>query len=172
VVQEKYYEWSFGRVRSPRYLPNNGGVRVTAWTRIGIATFVGLSTAVLLASGAEQDRTSRSRTAFSGKLPALDGKRLEATILEVTYPPGGANPAHRHPCPVIGYVLEGAVRMQVKGQPERIVKPGETFLETPSDVHLVSANASQDAPARFLAYFLCDRVTPLSVPATDAEQRP
>jgi quercetin dioxygenase-like cupin family protein len=147
-------------------------VRVRQWTRIGIATLGAASTAVLLASGTVQDRTSRSRTAFSGKLPALDGERLEATILEVTYPPGGANPAHRHPCPVIGYVLEGAVRMQVKGQPERIFKPGETFLETPSDVHLVSANASQDAPARFLAYFVCDRVTPLSVPATDAEKQP
>jgi quercetin dioxygenase-like cupin family protein len=145
---------------------------VTRWTKIGIATLSAASTAVLLGSGAMQDRSSRSRTAFAGKLPALDGQRLEATIVEVTYPPGGTNPAHRHPCPVIGYVLEGAVRMQVKGQQERIFKPGDTFLETPSDVHLVSANASQDAPARFLAYFVCDRVTPLSVPATDAEKRP
>jgi hypothetical protein len=62
--------------------------------------------------------------------------------------------------------------MQVKGQPERIFRRGDTFFETPSDVHLVSANASQDAPARFLAYFVCDRVTPLAVPATDAEKRP
>jgi quercetin dioxygenase-like cupin family protein len=144
---------------------------VTQWTRIAIA-MLSAATTVLLGSGAVQDRASRSRIAFSGKLPALDGQRLEATIVEVTYPAGGANPAHRHPCPVIGYVLEGAVRMQVKGQPERIFKPGETFLETPSDVHLVSANASQDAPARFLAYFVCDRVTPLSVPATDAEKQP
>jgi quercetin dioxygenase-like cupin family protein len=118
-----------------------------------------------------QDRRSQSRTAFSGALPALDGQHLEATIVEVTYPPGGANPAHRHPCPVIGYVLEGAVRMQVRGQPERIFKPGETFLETPSDVHLVSANASADAPARFLAYFVCDReTTRFSVPVMDAEK--
>jgi quercetin dioxygenase-like cupin family protein len=145
---------------------------MTQWTWIGVATLVAASTATLLPSAAMQDRASRSRTAFSGKLPALDGQRLEATIVEVTYPPGGANPAHRHPCPVVGYVLEGAVRMQIKGQAERIFKPGETFLETPSDVHVVSANASQDAPARFLAYFLCDRVTPLSVPATDAEKRP
>src|SRR5262249_20739017 len=108
----------------------------------------------------------------SGKLPALDGQHLEVTIVEVTHTPGGANPAHRHPCPVIGYVLEGAVRMQVKGQPERIFKAGETFLESPSDVHLISANASQDAPARFLAPFVCDRQTPLSVPATDAEKQP
>ena len=81
-----------------------------------------------------------------------DGQRLEATLIEVTYPPGGVNPSHRHPCPVIGYVLEGSLRMELKGQPERIFKPGETFVESPSDVHVVSANASQDVPARFLAY--------------------
>jgi quercetin dioxygenase-like cupin family protein len=114
--------------------------------------------------------TSRAKTAFTGKLPALDGQQLIATLVEVTYPPGGANPAHRHPCPVIGYVLEGAVRMQVQGQAERIFKPGETFFESPADVHAVSANASPSEPARFLAYFVCDRATPLSVPVSD-EQR-
>jgi quercetin dioxygenase-like cupin family protein len=151
---------------------------VTPRTRTIAIPLAAAATAALLASiavtarSAGQDRPSQSRIAFSGALPALDGQRLEATIVEVTYPPGGANPAHRHPCPVIGYVLEGAVRMQVKGQPERIFKPGETFSETPSDVHLVSTNASQDAPARFLAYFVCDRKTPFSVPATAAERQP
>jgi quercetin dioxygenase-like cupin family protein len=148
---------------------------VRQFTWIGIAAIAAASTAALLAGAAPQDgaaRPSQSRKAYSGKLPALDGQHLEATIVEVTYSPGGVNTAHRHPCPVIGYVLEGAVRMQIKGQPERIYKQGETFSETPSDVHLVSANASQDAPARFLAYFVCDRETPLSVPATDAEKRP
>ena len=54
--------------------------------------------------------------------------------------------------------------MQLAGQPERIVRAGESFYESPDDVHTVSANASDTAPARFLAYFTCDRVTPTSVP--------
>jgi quercetin dioxygenase-like cupin family protein len=138
-------------------------VRLLKWIgMVGLAACA----AGLVASAAAQSRGSQSRTAFSGRLPALDGQRLEATLVEVTYPPGGVNPAHRHPCPVIGYVLEGAVRMQVEGQPERIYQRGETFSETPTDVHLVSANASQDVPAKFLAYFVCDRATPLSVPVT------
>jgi quercetin dioxygenase-like cupin family protein len=145
---------------------------VTTWKSISVATLAISSTAAILASSAVQDRRSQSRTAFSGKLPALDGQRLEATLLEVTYPPGGANPPHRHPCPVIGYVLEGAVRMQVKGQPERVFRPGETFFESPSDVHLISANASEDMPARFLAYFVCDGETRLSLPVTDVKQWP
>jgi quercetin dioxygenase-like cupin family protein len=128
--------------------------------------------AAQLTRGVAQERAPRSRTAFSGKLPALDGQHLEATLVEVTQVPGGASMPHRHPCPVVGYVLEGALRMQIKGQPERIVKAGETFFEAPTDVHAVSANASQDAPARFLAYFVCDRATPLSVPVTEAEKKP
>ena len=67
---------------------------------------------------------------------------------------------------MIGYVLEGAVRMQVKGQEEKVYRPGDTFVESPGDVHAVSANVSQDQPARFLAFFLCDRETPLTVPVT------
>ena len=113
-----------------------------------------------------QDKTSRSKTAFTGKLPVLDGQQLTATLLEVTYPPGGVNAAHRHPCPVIGYVLAGAVRMQLKGREEKVFRAGDTFFESPADVHTLSANASRDEPARFLAYFVCDRPTPLSIPVT------
>ena len=98
------------------------------------------------------------------RLPALNGATLDARLVEVTYAPGGMSTAHRHPCPVVGYVLEGALRMQLAGQPERIVRAGESFYESPSDIHAVSANASATAPARFLAYFTCDKDTPTSVP--------
>jgi quercetin dioxygenase-like cupin family protein len=115
-------------------------------------------------SGPTKGTPAKSRVAIAQELPALDGRHLEATLVEVTYEPGGANTAHRHPCPVVGYVLDGALRMQVKGRPEKILRPGDTFYESPSDIHVVSANASTDAPARFLAYFVCDRKTPLSIP--------
>lgn len=85
-------------------------------------------------------------------------------IVEVTYGPGEFSPPHSHPCPVIGYVLAGSVRMQVKGEREAIYKVGDSFYEAPNGVHLVSANASQTKPAKFLAYFVCDHETPLSLP--------
>ena len=114
---------------------------------------------------------SQSRVAIAQALPALDGQHLEASLVEVTYAPGGAGTPHRHPCPVIGYMLEGSMRMRVTGQPERTYTAGETFYEAPTDVHLTSTNASADTPARFLAYFVCDHKTPLSVPASDAPVR-
>jgi quercetin dioxygenase-like cupin family protein len=125
--------------------------------------------AIVVSASVLQAPTSRSKTAFTGKLPVLDGQQLTATLVEVTYPPGGSNPPHRHPCPVIGYVLEGAVRMQLQGQAERVYKAGDSFFESPADVHAVSANASPTEPVRFLAYFVCDRVTPLTVPASDGK---
>lgn len=105
----------------------------------------------------------QTRVAFSLALPPFDGRRLRVTVVEVTYGPRESSPAHSHPCPVIAYVVEGAVRTQVKGEAEVIHKAGESFYEAPKGVHLVSANASDKRPAKFVAYFVCDRDTPLTV---------
>jgi quercetin dioxygenase-like cupin family protein len=106
---------------------------------------------------------ARTRIVFSHALPALDPAHLQVTTVEVTYPPGGSSTPHSHPCPVIGYVLKGAVRMQVKGGEEHIYRPGDSFYEEPNGIHMVSKNASATEPATFLAYFICDHAGPLSV---------
>jgi quercetin dioxygenase-like cupin family protein len=98
-------------------------------------------------------------------IPEMDGKKLKTTILEVSYPPGGTSTAHRHPCPVIGYVLEGRYRTQIGDGPVTIYQKGDTFYEPPNGVHQISANASTTEPVRFLAYFLCDSDARLSSPA-------
>jgi quercetin dioxygenase-like cupin family protein len=106
---------------------------------------------------------ARTRTVFSQSLPELETSQLKVTTVEVTYPPGGSSTPHSHPCPVIGYVLRGVVRMQVKGGPVSVYRPGDSFYEAPNGVHMVSANASTKEPAIFLAYFICDHSGPLSV---------
>jgi quercetin dioxygenase-like cupin family protein len=108
---------------------------------------------------------SQSRTVLSRSLPPMDGREIRVKIVDVTYPPGGANASHTHPCPVVGYVLQGALRMRVNDEPEAIYRSGDTFYEGAGDIHRTSANASATEPARFLAYFTCDRdVERLSVP--------
>jgi len=104
----------------------------------------------------------RARVALSHALPKLNGEHLKATVVEVHYGPGESSPPHSHACAVIGYVVEGALRTQVKGEPEAIYKAGESFYEAPNGVHVVSANASQTEAATFIAYFVCDHDTPLS----------
>lgn len=85
---------------------------------------------------------TRSRIAFAHALPQLDDARLEVKVVEVTYGPGESSTPHRHACAVIGYVLEGAVRMQMMGEPQATYKQGDSFYEAPNGIHLVSANAS------------------------------
>jgi quercetin dioxygenase-like cupin family protein len=111
----------------------------------------------------------RARIVLSKSLPKLDGDHLKAVLVEVNYSPGEASLPHSHPCAVIGYVVEGRIRTQVKGEPEIIYKAGESFYEAPNGVHLVSANASSMEPAKLVAYLICDRDTPLSVPAPDSK---
>jgi quercetin dioxygenase-like cupin family protein len=84
----------------------------------------------------------------------------EVLMSTVTYPPGGASPPHRHDAQVFVYVLEGELITQVQGGPKLTLKPGETFYESPSDVHSVSANASQTAPAKFLVFIIKDKGAP------------
>ena len=113
--------------------------------------------------------TAAVRVVLSQRLPPLDGQHLQATVVEVAYGPGGSSAPHTHPCAVIGYVTQGALRSQVKGEPEAVYRAGQSFYEAPNGVHVVSANASAKDSVRFLAYFTCDRETPLSVPVADTQ---
>jgi quercetin dioxygenase-like cupin family protein len=118
-------------------------------------------------SSAQSGAQSSDPAPFSHALPPLDGRHLRAIVVEVNYAPGEADKPHSHPCTVIGYVAQGAIRFQVKGGPESVYKAGESFYEPPNGVHQVSANASDKEPARLVAFFVCDHDTPLTVPPID-----
>jgi len=111
---------------------------------------------------ADAAKTTHVRLATTQAMPRLEGASLKASIVEVTYPPGGESRPHAHPCAVIGYVVSGHYRSGVKGSEERIYGPGDTFYEAPNGLHMVSRNASSTEPTKFLAYFLCDHDVPLS----------
>ena len=111
------------------------------------------------------ERSERARLVLTQALPKMDGEHLKATSVEVNYGPGEASAPHSHPCPVIGYVVAGALRTQVRGEKEAVYTAGESFYEPANGVHVVSANASQTEPAKFLAFFVCDHDAPLSAAA-------
>lgn len=83
----------------------------------------------------------------------IDGKESQIIMLELTYPPGNSTPPHHHTGSVLVYVLKGALKSQVEGQPLKIYQQGETFFEPIGATHLVSGNANADKPAKFLAIF-------------------
>src|ERR1700730_8822343 len=93
---------------------------------------------------------------FSEKLPNVPGKTL--TVVEVDYRPAGFSAPHRHPASgfVFAYVVSGAIRSQVEGEPLRVYRAGQSWTEPPNAHHLVSANASKTRPARLIAYIIAD----------------
>ena len=96
-------------------------------------------------------------------LTGIAGK--EATMLTVEYPPGGSSAEHRHNAHTFVYVLEGSVVMQVKGGKEMTLGPGQTFYESPEDIHSVSRNASTTKPAKFLVFFVKQKGASATAPA-------
>jgi quercetin dioxygenase-like cupin family protein len=86
----------------------------------------------------------------------VPGKSLEAVT--VSYPPGAKSGAHHHAKSafIMAYVISGAIRSQVEGEPERVYHAGETWREAPGAHHTISENASATEPAELLAVFLLD----------------
>ena len=98
------------------------------------------------------------------ELADISGK--EVLMITVDYPPGGADPVHRHDAHAFVYVLEGSIVMQVRGGKEVTLTPGQTFYEGPSDVHIVGRNASSTRPAKFLVLLLKDKGAEFFLPAS------
>jgi quercetin dioxygenase-like cupin family protein len=96
---------------------------------------------------------------------AIAAAPQEGVMTTVEYEPGASSAAHRHNAYVFVYVLEGSVVMQVKGGKEVTLRPGETFYESPEDVHSVSRNASETERAKILVFMVKKKGAPATLPA-------
>jgi quercetin dioxygenase-like cupin family protein len=125
-------------------------------------------TALLLVAGLATAAPAADRPATTVPLRTqpLDGiPNKVADMLTVEYAPGQSTPAHRHNANVLVYVLEGAVIMGVEGKPPVTVSAGQTFYESPADIHTVSRNASATERARFLVVLIHDKDAQTMLPA-------
>ncbi|WP_306185191.1 MULTISPECIES: cupin domain-containing protein [unclassified Streptomyces] len=84
-----------------------------------------------------------------------EGASAMTTLVE--WPSGHPGmPPHRHSGPAFGYVLEGAIRFELEGEPERVIKAGETLWEPGGDkIHYQNGNALSDAPSKFIVVMMC-----------------
>ena len=140
----------------------------------GIGVVIVLSSRLLtgfIAASPGSDQDARVRVALDAKLPAMRGDRLHATLVEVTYPPGGFSKPHAHSCPLIGHVIDGALHTRVAGGVDTVYRAGQSFREEANEPHIVSANASERAPVTFLVWFLCDGDGPRLIPLADGGAR-
>ena len=112
-----------------------------------------------LASGTLVAQDATVTSLLSKEVAGIPGK--EVSMITVEYQPGGSDQVHKHQAQVLVYVLEGSVVMQVKGEAPITLMPGQTWSEGPNDVHVVSRNASNSAPAKYLVFMVKDKGAPI-----------
>lgn len=127
------------------------------------AVLAGVMMLSAMAATAAEPPASKATPLMTKPLAGVDGK--EATMLTVELPPGADSPAHRHNANTFVYVLEGTVVMQVQGGEAKTLTVGQTFYESPTDIHTVSRNASKTAPAKILVVMVKAVGAPITVPA-------
>ncbi|MDC0709460.1 cupin domain-containing protein [Stigmatella sp. ncwal1] len=120
---------------------------------------IGVALTLFTAAGAGAHGAAENvvvKPAFDAPIPNIPGKSLRTVT--VSYVPGGKSGAHRHANSafIYAYVLEGAIRSQVDGEPPRVYRAGEAWTENPGAHHVVSENASKTQPAKLLAVFVVD----------------
>jgi quercetin dioxygenase-like cupin family protein len=116
-----------------------------------------------LMSGAAMAQEPKVTSLMSKDLTENPGK--EVLMITVEHAPGGSNAIHRHNAQAFVYVLEGSVVMQLKGEQQVTLTPGQTFYEGPDDVHVVDRNASSTQPAKFLVVLIKNKGAPALMPA-------
>jgi quercetin dioxygenase-like cupin family protein len=121
-----------------------------------------LACTVVQAEAADDVKVTELMTKDLMNVPGKEG-----TMITVDYPPGGADPVHRHNASAFVYVLEGSIVMQMKGGKEVTLHPGETFYEDPEGVQLVGKNASDTKPAKFVVFLVKNKGAPILIPVNE-----
>ncbi|KFI22893.1 cupin domain-containing protein [Nitrosococcus oceani] len=88
----------------------------------------------------------------------------EVVMLTVELQPGETSSPHKHNAHTFVYTLEGNIMMQVKGKKEKVLNPGDTFYETPDEIHTVMKNMSNIKEGKLLVFFIKTKGDPISVP--------
>jgi quercetin dioxygenase-like cupin family protein len=77
------------------------------------------------------------------KQPLAENDKLEVVISRVVVPPNFRLPLHYHPGQEFVYTVEGTATVQIKGQPDALLKAGEAFVVPPRVHHTAVTNDEQ-----------------------------
>jgi quercetin dioxygenase-like cupin family protein len=115
---------------------------------------------VAFAGAALAQQSGVKRTPLQ-KVEFPDGYVTVSGIAEL--PPGGSIGRHSHPGIETGYILEGEATMSIDGQPDRLVKAGDSYAIPAFVVH--DAKVHGDKSAKVMAVWVVDKTKPLAQPA-------
>jgi quercetin dioxygenase-like cupin family protein len=91
--------------------------------------------------------------------------RLEAQVEVATLEPRKIGGWHTHPTPVIVYVIEGTLTVEIRGKDLIVTKAGEAYLE-PINTVMRATNKGQ-TPLKFVAFQVSPPEIPDSEPASE-----
>ena len=127
-------------------------------------------TAFLLVGALQNDTQAQQPTAAAAQtikrtpLQRFDvpGTNYETVIGLAEIVPNATIGRHTHPGPESGYMLEGEMVLMVQGQPEKVVKAGESYQVPPGAVH---DGRSGPQGAKVIATYVVEKGKPLASPA-------
>jgi quercetin dioxygenase-like cupin family protein len=90
---------------------------------------------------------------------AVAGK--EIVIGTASLPPGATFPFHTHPGDEVGYVIKGSVTRKVRGEPDKVLKAGDSFFNARGAVHSVQAGAEG---AEVVSTWIVEKDKPMATP--------
>jgi quercetin dioxygenase-like cupin family protein len=136
-------------------------------------TFLGIAAASLLpaslSSAVDAQTAAAPRPPAELARHALTGtfEGFEVVLVQLNIQPGQglSGPGHRHPGPVLGYVVEGQMRFAINHEKEQVLPVGATFFEPSGAIHTTNGSARSDGPTRAVVFMIVPKGSPLSAPA-------
>jgi quercetin dioxygenase-like cupin family protein len=133
-------------------------------------TFLGIAAASLLPVGLDAQAPGAQTPAPRNRGAELARHELsgpfagyEVVLVQLNPTPGSRStgPGHRHPGPVLGYVVEGQMRFAINHEAEQILPEGGTFFEPSGAVHTTNGSARTDGPTRAVVFMIVPKGSPL-----------
>ena len=127
-----------------------------------VAVFAPLSIATAqqqLPAAAQQSATIKRTPLQKFDIP---GTNYETVIGMAEIVPNVNVGRHTHPGPESGYMVEGEFVLYVEGQPEKIVKAGQSYQIPPGAIHDAKTGPSG---AKVVATYVVEKGKPLASPA-------
>jgi quercetin dioxygenase-like cupin family protein len=134
-------------------------------SKLGIVAILSLSLNAFADAPASAPASTPVRTILEHHdLTGVPGK--EALLGTAVLPAGTVIAFHTHPGDEFGYVLKGPLILKTKGQPDRILKTGDSFFNPRGAVHsLATVPGAEGGTA--VSTWIVDKGEPLATPATN-----
>jgi quercetin dioxygenase-like cupin family protein len=116
--------------------------------------------AITMSASADEAKPQAVRTILEHHDQAgVAGK--EIVIGTATLPARSVIGYHTHPGDEIGYVLKGTLLLKARGQPDRLLKPGDTFFNPRGLIHSLAAAPGGDGGME-VSTWIVDKDKPLA----------